>query len=67
MNQNKVLSYYDDVEATFSNFAMSGIDKRHFGVEVAASIPLDAGFYLNGALSWDNIHTIRIPLRSDTG
>ncbi len=52
MNQNKVLSYYDDVEATFSNFAMSGIDKRHFGVEVAASIPLDAGFYLNGALSW---------------
>lgn len=52
MNQNKVLSYYDDVEATFSNFAMSGIDKRHFGLEIAASIPLDAGFYLNGALSW---------------
>ena len=52
MDQNKVLSYYDDVEATFSNFAMSGIDKRHFGVEIAASIPLDAGFYLNGALSW---------------
>lgn len=52
MDQSKVISYYDDVESTFSNFAMSGIDKRHFGLEIAASVPLDAGFYLNGAISW---------------
>lgn len=52
MDQTKVLSYYDDVEATFSNFAMSGIDKRHFGLEVAASIPLYEGLALNGAVSW---------------
>ncbi len=51
-DQNKVLSYYDDVEATFSNFAMSGIDKQHFGLEVAASLPLYAGLSLNGAVSW---------------
>lgn len=51
-DQTKVISYYDDVEATFSNFAMSGIDKRHFGLEVAASVPLYAGLSLNGAVSW---------------
>lgn len=52
MDQSKVISYYDDVESTFSNFAMSGIDKQHFGLEVAASIPLYAGLALNGAISW---------------
>nr|WP_320058086.1 TonB-dependent receptor [uncultured Bacteroides sp.] len=50
-DQTRVLSYYDDVEATFSNFAMSGIDKRHFGLEVATSVPVYAGFSINGALS----------------
>lgn len=51
-DQTKVLSYYDDVEATFTNFAMSGIDKQHFGLEFAASIPLYQGLALNGAISW---------------
>lgn len=51
-DQTKVLSYYDDVESTFSNFAMSGIDKRHFGLEVAASVPIYAGLSANGAISW---------------
>lgn len=51
-DQTKVISYYDDVEATFSNFAMSGINKQHFGLEVAASIPLYEGLSLKGALSW---------------
>lgn len=52
MDQSKVISYYDDVEATFSNFAMSGINKRHFGLEAAATIPIYAGISLNGAISW---------------
>ncbi|MEG0788594.1 MAG: carboxypeptidase-like regulatory domain-containing protein [Alistipes sp.] len=51
-DQTDVMSYYDDVEATFSNFAMSGIDKKHFGLEVAASIPIYKGLFLNGAVSW---------------
>ncbi len=51
-DQTKVLSYYDDVEATFSNFAMSGIDKRYFGLEFAATVPLFAGISFNGAASW---------------
>lgn len=51
MDQSKIISYYDDVEATFSNLAMSGIDKRHFGMEIAASVPIDAGISINGAIS----------------
>lgn len=51
-DQSKVISYYDDVEATFSNLAMSGINKKHFGLEAAASVPLYQGLSLNGAVSW---------------
>ncbi len=51
-DQTKVMSYYDDVEATFTNFAMSGIDKRYFGLEVGFSVPLYQALTLNGALSW---------------
>ncbi len=51
-DQSKVLSYYDDVASTFTNFAMSGIDKRHFGLEAAAQIPLYRGLSLRGAVSW---------------
>ena len=50
-DHSKVISYYDDVEATFVNFAMSGIDMRHLGLEVAFSVPIYAGLSLNGALS----------------
>ena len=52
MDQSKVISYYDDVEATFSNFAMSGIDKQHFGLEAAATVPIYAGISFNTAISW---------------
>jgi hypothetical protein len=52
MDQTKVISYYDDVESTYSNFAMSGIDKKYFGMEFATNIPLIAGISFNGAVSW---------------
>ncbi len=51
-DQANVLSYYDDVAATYTNFAMSGIDRRHFGIELAASVPLWQELKLNAALSW---------------
>ncbi len=51
-DQSKVLSYYDDVAATYTNFAMSGIDKLYFGLEAAFSVPLYRGLSLNGAVSW---------------
>ncbi len=51
---SKVISFYNDVESTFVNFAMSGIDKRHYGMELGLEIPLYQGLSLNGALSWGN-------------
>ena len=50
-DQSKVISYYDDVAATFTNFAMSGIDKRYYGLEVGVVVPIWGGISFNGALS----------------
>ena len=30
-DQTKLISFYDDLNNAFTNFAMSGIDQRHFG------------------------------------
>lgn len=51
-DQSKVISYYDDVAATYTNFAMTGVDKLHFGLEAAVSIPLYRSLALNAAASW---------------
>ena len=53
-DQTKVISFYDDVERTFTNFAMSGIDKRHYGVELGLQVPIWNGISAVGALSWGN-------------
>ena len=53
-DQSKVISFYDDTQSSFTNFAMSGIDKRYYGVELGLSIPLVAGLSLQGAASWGN-------------
>lgn len=49
---SKVISFYDDTQSSYTNFAMSGIDKRHYGVELGLSIPIWNGLALQGALSW---------------
>lgn len=51
-DQTKVMSYYDDVASSFTNFAMSGIDKKHFGLEAAFQVPIYRGLSLRGAVSW---------------
>ncbi len=48
----KVISFYDDTQSSFTNYAMSGIDKRYCGLELALQIPIWNGLSLNGALSW---------------
>lgn len=48
----KVISFYDDTQSSFTNFAMSGIDKRYYGVELALNIPIWNGIALQGALNW---------------
>ena len=49
---SKVISFYDDTQSSYTNFAMSGIDKRHYGVELGLSIPIWNGLALQGAISW---------------
>jgi len=51
-DQSKVISFYDDTQSSFTNFAMSGIDKRFYGVELGFSVPVYNGLALQGALSW---------------
>ena len=57
-DQSKVISFYDDTQSSFTNFAMSGIDKRYMGIEVGYSIPIAWGLSLQGAVSLgDYIYT----------
>lgn len=51
---SKVISFYDDTENSFTNFAMSGIDKRYYGVELGVQVPIWNGLSFNGAVSWGN-------------
>ena len=51
-NSSKVISFYDDTQNSFTNFAMSNIDKRYMGVEVAVRVPIWNGLALQGALNY---------------
>ncbi len=52
-DQTDMMSFYDDSQNSFTNFAMSGIDQRHMGVELGFSIPFFLkNLSLQGAVSW---------------
>lgn len=51
-NTSKVISFYDDTQSSFTNFAMSNIDKRYMGVEVAVRVPIWNGLAIQGALNY---------------
>ena len=53
-DQSKVMSAYDDLQNAFSNFALSGIDERHMGVEVGFKVPtyLVDNLSVQGVLSY---------------
>ncbi|MBO5830816.1 MAG: TonB-dependent receptor [Alistipes sp.] len=57
-DQSKVISFYDDTQGSFTNFAMSGIDKRYMGVELGLSVPIAWGLSFQSAISiGDYIYT----------
>ncbi|MGM9762996.1 MAG: TonB-dependent receptor domain-containing protein [Candidatus Cryptobacteroides sp.] len=58
-DQTKVMSFYDDTEKSFVNFAMSGMDQRHVGLELGFQLPLGVeGLSLVGAVSYgDYVYT----------
>ncbi len=52
-DQTDMMSFYDDSQNSFTNFAMSGIDQRHMGIELGFNIPFFIkNLSLQGALSW---------------
>lgn len=60
-DQTDIISYYDDLQSTFVNFAISGIDKKFFGLEFGMTVPLYMGLSLNGAVSVGSTPTTRTP------
>jgi hypothetical protein len=53
MDQTDMMSFYDDTQNSFTNFAMTGIDQRHMGIELGFKVPLPVdGLSVSGALSW---------------
>lgn len=52
-DQSKVMSFYDDAQNSFTNFAMSGIDQCHIGLELGFKVPLPVpNLALQGVVSY---------------
>ncbi|MCQ2142552.1 MAG: TonB-dependent receptor [Bacteroidales bacterium] len=52
MDQTDVMSFYDDSQNSFTNFAMTGIAQRHMGLELGVKVPLPvSGLSVSGVLS----------------
>ena len=51
-DQSDVMSFYDDSQQSFTNFARTGIDQRHLGLEFGVKVPLLVqGLSLSAVLS----------------
>lgn len=57
-DQTDVMSFYDDSQHAFTNFAMTGIAERHTGVELGFKVPLPVkGLSVAGAFTYgDHIY-----------
>ncbi len=58
---SKVISFYDDTQSSFTNFAMSNIDKRYYGVELAVNVPIYQGLAFQAALNYGDYRYISNP------
>jgi len=58
-DQSDVMSFYDDTQNSFTNFAMTGINERHAGLELGFKIPLFVtNLSLSGAFAFgEHIYT----------
>ncbi len=67
MDQTDVMSFYDDSQHSFTNFAMSGIDQRHAGIELGAKAPLPIeGLSISGVLSLGEYIYTSTPMMTQT-
>ena len=52
-DQTDVMSFYDDSQPSFTNFAMTGIAERHAGMELGFKVPLPVqGLSVSGAFTY---------------
>lgn len=51
-DQTKLISFYDDINRSFTNFSMRGIDQLNTGMELGLSVPLYRGLSADGAVSY---------------
>ncbi len=51
-DKTRSMSFYDDTQAAFSNFILSGIATQHAGVEVGLEAKLSPTLTATGALAW---------------
>lgn len=62
-----VMSFYDDTQNSFTNFAMSGIDQRHIGAELGVRVPLPVkGLSISGVLSLGDYVYTSTPMMTQT-
>lgn len=50
-DRTNLISFYDDQYRAYTNFAMSGIEQTHVGMELGINVPLVWGVDLRGALT----------------
>ena len=66
-DQSKVMSFYDDSYNSFTNFAMTGIDERHMGIELGFKVPFFiTNLTLQGALSLGEYIYTSTPTMTET-
>lgn len=65
-DQTNLISFYDDQNRAYTNFAMSGIDQTHVGMELGVSVPLIAGIEAQGAFSYGNYYYTSNPYVTQT-
>ena len=67
-DQSKVMSAYDDVQNAFSNFALSGIDQRHYGIELGFKVPtyVVPGLSVQGVLALGRAEYTSTPTMKQT-
>ena len=54
-DQSDVMSFYDDSQHSFTNFAMTGINQRHIGMELGVRFPTPVpDLSVEGVLSYGN-------------
>lgn len=65
-DQTNLISFYDDLNRAFTNFAMSGINQTHIGVELGISVPLIAGIEAQGVVSYGDYYYSSNPYVTQT-